>query len=187
MSAAVLFFRLARAMAFAVVCLGLSVAAHVFGGGAVPAERAVAGLILAFAIAMPATRRERTAAVILPLLGGAQLALHLLFTTGSAAAPLEAVQPSHSCVEPVFGMLIVHGWAMVVTALWLAKGEALLWGLLRQLGTRLIRLIVGRSKRLFIEPFPTLDLPELGVLRSALLRYTASRRGPPAFPRVVPG
>lgn len=173
-------------MAFAVVCLGLSVVAHVFGGGTVSAEHAMAGLVLAFAVAVPATGRERTTAVILPLLGGAQVALHLLFAT-APTAPTEILPQLHSCLDPAFGMLVMHGWATVVTALWLAKGEALLWGLLRQLGARLIRLIVDWSNELFAEPFPTLGAPEVGVLRSALLRYTASRRGPPAFPRVVPG
>ncbi|HEX8009259.1 MAG TPA: MFS transporter, partial [Trebonia sp.] len=63
-------FRIARAAVFAVVCLGLSALAHVFGGGSVPVPGLIGGLGLAFAAAFPLSGRERTFGVILGLLAG---------------------------------------------------------------------------------------------------------------------
>ncbi|MFC6538996.1 hypothetical protein ACFQES_19785 [Nonomuraea salmonea] len=73
-------------------------------------------------------------------------------------------------------MLITHGWAVGLTALWLARGEAALWGLLRRLAIRLLVLWLPLLVTPFFTPPAT---TEPLILRSAVLRYVVSRRGPP--------
>ncbi|GHH69690.1 hypothetical protein GCM10017673_20530 [Streptosporangium violaceochromogenes] len=176
-------FRLARSSAFAVVSLGLGVIAHAFAGGAgtaVPVPSAAGGLALAFAAAFAATGRERGVGTILSLLAGTQGALHLLFAATGPAVPSEVARHAHAGLVPGLAMLVAHGWAVGLTALWLARGEALLWGLLRRLGARL-------GPAVFDEPLPCPARPavpagEPAVARSPLLllRHAVSRRGPPA-------
>ncbi|MGR6913412.1 MFS transporter [[Actinomadura] parvosata] len=169
-------FRLARTAVFAVVCLGLGVVAHVLGGASVPAPAMVAALGLAFAAAYPLSGRERSFAVILPLLAGLQVALHLLFSLSHAASPQALAGHLHSGLVPGLGMLVAHGLAVGMTALWLARGEAALWSLLRRLAVRLLVIWLP----LLSTPFSTPLCPsEPPVLRSAVLRHVVSRRGPP--------
>ena len=69
-----------------------------------------------------------------------QLALHLLLAVARRLprqAVAHAVHASGGLV-PGLGMLVAHSWATVLTALWLARGEALLWALLRRLAVRLL-------------------------------------------------
>ncbi|UBU13507.1 MFS transporter [Nonomuraea gerenzanensis] len=170
-------FRLARTAVFAVVCLGLGVTAHVLGGGSVPVPAMVAALGLSFAAAYPLSGRERSFAAILPLLAGLQVILHLLFSLSHAASPHALAGHLHSGLVPDLGMLVAHGWAVGMTALWLARGEAALWALLRRLA---VRLLVIRLPLLATTPFSTsLGTTEPPVLRSAVLRHVVSRRGPP--------
>jgi hypothetical protein len=77
--------------------------------------------------------------VVLPVLAHLQVVLHLLFSadhvvsvTGEAS-PFTVVQHVHSGLVPALGMLIMHAWAVLLTALWLARGEAAIWTLLRRL------------------------------------------------------
>ncbi len=173
-------------MVFAVVCLGLGVAAHVLGGASVPAPAMVAALGVAFAAAYPLAGRERPLAVILPLLAGLQVLLHLLFSLSHAAHapaghPHAALLPdlgmlAHSGLVPDLGMLAAHGWAVGLTALWLARGEAALWSLLRRLAVRLLVIWLPLLTTPFSTPLCTTEPP---VLRSAVLRHVVSRRGPP--------
>ncbi|GGL50801.1 MFS transporter [Planomonospora parontospora] len=175
-------FRLARAAVFTAVCLGLGVAAHLFAGGPVSAPGAVGGTALAFAAALAAAGRERSAAVILPLLAGLQAALHLLFSLTHAVPPAEAAgQHAHSGLLPGLGMLVMHGWAVGLTALWLARGEAALWALLRRLPVRL-RLLLAHAVP-DLTPFFAVPATEPAPPRPALLRHAVRRRGPP--PQVV--
>lgn len=172
-------FRLARAAVFAVVCLGLSVLAHRLGGGTVSAPMAAGGLSLAFGAAAVASGRERPLAVILPLLGGVQAVLHVLFSLDHAPAAHDAMGHTHmSGLAPSMGMLVAHAWAAGLTALWLARGEAALWGLLRRLTTRL-RLVLVAYLRPVCAPVVVVVAPEPGRLRSALLASAVPRRGPP--------
>ncbi|WP_049560134.1 hypothetical protein [Nonomuraea sp. SBT364] len=172
-------FRLIRTAAFAGVCLGLGVVAHVFGGGSVAGPALVAGFAAAFCLALPVAGRERSAYVILPLLAAGQLVLHVLFSLAHAGSTAEALahvaHASSSGLVPGLGMLVAHAWASALTALWLARGEAALWGLLRRLAVRLLTVLL-----------PVLDIPfsaprtdEPPVLRSAVLRHVVSLRGPP--------
>lgn len=168
-------FRLARTSAFAAVCLGLGVAAHAFGGGTVGAPAMGAALGLSFAAAFPLAGRERTVSAILPLLGGLQVVMHLLFSLAHAASPIAAIGHAHSGLVPGLGMLVAHGWAIGLTALWLARGEALLWGLLRRLAVRLLVVLLPVIRA----PFPAPCTAEPPVFRSAVLRHVVSGRGPP--------
>lgn len=177
-------FRLARASAFAVVALGLGVVAHVFAGGTVPVWSAAAGLALAFTPALAVTGRERGMGMILPLLAGTQGALHLLFTAAHPPVPHSAAGHAHSQLVPGLAMLVTHCWAVGLTALWLARGEALLWGLLRRLGARLGPVLTGEPVRTPVRAAAHARPDAPGALRSALLRHVVSRRGPPR-PRVA--
>ncbi|MEV0613516.1 MFS transporter [Nonomuraea sp. NPDC050404] len=169
-------FRLARTAVFAVVCLGLGVAAHLVGGASVPAPAMVAALGLAFAGAYPLAGRERSLAVILPLLAGLQVVLHLLFSLSHTASPQALAIHLHSGLVPGLGMLVAHGWAVGLTALWLARGEAALWALLRRLAVRLLVIWLPLHTTPFSTPLCTTG-PR--VLRSAVLRHVVSGRGPP--------
>ncbi|MFC4530552.1 MFS transporter [Sphaerisporangium dianthi] len=172
-------FRLARATVFAVVCLGLSVAAHRLGGGPVSTPVAAGGLLLAFGAGVAASGGERPLTVIFPLLAGVQAVLHVLFTLGHTPAAHHVTGHTHmSGLAPSAGMLVAHAWAAGLTALWLARGEAALWGLLRRLAVRLHPVLVACLQPVH-KPIAAVAAPEPGRLRSALLAFAAPRRGPP--------
>jgi hypothetical protein len=173
-----LMFRLARAAAFSVVCLGLSVTAHVLTGSSVSASSAAGGLALAFLTALAVSGRERTTAVILPVLVALQVALHLLFSFAHAASPVEMAGHAHSALLPSLGMLVMHGWAVGLTSLWLARGEAALWAVLRRLGVRLRLVLIVHTDPAYAA-FLTPRTAEPEILRPAILRHAVSRRGPP--------
>ncbi|MEU0565434.1 MFS transporter [Nonomuraea sp. NPDC005983] len=177
-------FRLARAAVFAVVCLGLSVLAHLLGGGSVTGPVMVGGLLLAFAAAAAASGRERPLAVILPLLAGMQAVLHALFSIGHASAAHAALGHAHQGLATSVGMLVAHAGAAVLTALWLARGEAALWGLLHRLAARLYRVLLAFLYPVH-EPVAVVTAPEPGRLRSVALAHAAPRRGPPSTQVVV--
>ncbi|MGW2143478.1 MFS transporter [Nonomuraea bangladeshensis] len=171
-------FRLLRTTAFAVVCCGLSAFAHLLGGGRVTALMAVAALAVSFVAAMPATGRERGGPAVFLLLAGVQVALHLLFSFAPPGLPGVPGGHAHSGLVPGVGMLVSHGLATLMTALWLARGEAVLWALLRHLGVRVIVLLPGTHRTPYwtvvvraVEPAP---------LRSAVLEHALSGRAPPA-------
>lgn len=172
--------RLARATAFATVCAVLGVLAHLVAGGRVSPEMGGWALGLSLLAALPLTGRERGLPVILALLGGVQAATHVVFALDDAVPPGGDIVAHLHCATPGFGMTILHGVAVTLTAIWLARGEAAAWALLRLLGTRLIRLISA-----WLVPAPvaaagrTGCFPEVLLLRSALLRAVVSRRGPP--------
>ncbi|MCG5213012.1 MFS transporter [Streptosporangium sp. KLBMP 9127] len=171
-------FRIARATVFAVVCVGLSVTVHLFAGGSVSAPSAAVGLALAFAMASAAAGRERSPAVILPLLTCLQAVLHVLFSLAHAPSPAMAAEHVHSGLVPGLGMLIMHGWAVGLTGLWLARGESVLWTVVRRLLVRLRRvlLVVAVPEG---PPFLAVSAAEPDAPRSAVLRHAVHRRGPP--------
>lgn len=183
---ATLSFRLARAAAFSAVCLGLSVMAHVLAGSSVSAPSAAGGLAIAFLTALAVSGRERTLAVILPVLAGLQAVLHLLFSLAHAASPAEVAGHVHSGLMPTLGMLMMHGWAVGLTSLWLARGEAALWAVLRRLGVRLRLLLIVHAAPTCTSFF-TPGTAEPEILRSAVLRHAVSRRGPPLPVTVASG
>ncbi|MGV9310312.1 MFS transporter [Nonomuraea sp. NPDC003727] len=170
--------RLARAAVFAVVCVLMGVVAHVVAGGPVAGRTAAVGLAVSMAAGMPIAGRERGLRVILPLLTAVQAVLHVIFSTAHAPDPVQVLTGHAHGLTPGFGMLLMHGWAVVMVAVWLAKGEAALWGMLRRLGARLVRLLAvwpaipgpRRASAGFAEP---------AVLRTAMLHRGISERGPP--------
>lgn len=179
-------FRLVRAAAFAAVCTGLGIAAHFLGAGMPPSRSIALGLVLSFAAALPALGRERSTNVLLPLLAGLQVAQHLLFGLTHEIAPAvpaadvhaDMAGHTHSLLPAGLTMLVLHGCAVAMTALWLSWGEALLWAALRQVAMRFVRVVlawvlpepVPRAAPPFEEPRPPL---------SAVLRHAVSLRGPP--------
>ncbi|MEV4244318.1 MFS transporter [Streptosporangium canum] len=171
-------FRLARATAFAVVCLGLSVMGHVLVGSPVPVPAAAGGLVLAFLAALAVSGRERTLAVILPVLAGLQVMLHLLFSLAHAALPAEVSGHAHSRLLSGLSMLVVHGWAAGLTSLWLARGEAALWAMLRRLGVRLRLLLTVHADPAHTSLL-TPGTAEPNIRLSSGLRHAVNRRGPP--------
>ncbi|MFC4589905.1 MFS transporter [Sphaerisporangium corydalis] len=150
------------------------------GGGAV-SERAMAcGLAVAFLAALPATSRERGLGAIMLLLGAAQVALHLLFSTAPHLPPLAVTGAhEHSGLVPGIGMLLTHGWAASLTALWLSRGEAMLWATLRRLAARLVLLLTSPGPDCPARVRRRVESPALAVLRSVLLRHVISGRAPP--------
>ncbi|MEU6428643.1 MFS transporter [Microbispora sp. NPDC046973] len=179
--------RLARAAAFTAVCLGLGVVAHLFSGGAVAPGALALGLPAVFAAALPLSGGERTLRAILPLLAALQVGLHVLFALSSPSPSPSAwhalaghVMAGHAHAGPGFGMLLGHGWAVVLTALWLARGEAALWALLRRLAVRLTRIAADPAPPVFTPPAsPHPDEPRLP--RSVAPRHCVTRRGPPSL------
>src|SRR4051794_10393058 len=109
--------RLARATAFATVCAGLGVLAHVFAGGTVTVETAVWGQGMSLLAALPLTGRERGLRVILPLLTGMQAGTHVVFSLVDATPSGDTVLRHLHCATPTFGMTILHTTAVVLTAL----------------------------------------------------------------------
>ncbi|MFE0150306.1 MFS transporter [Nonomuraea sp. NPDC059007] len=172
-------FRLVRAVAFAAVCAGLGMGAHVVAGATVALPGAVAAIALSLLAALPLTGRERSAGGILALLVVVQAVLHVMFSMLHDAAPM-AVQGghAHSGLVPGLGMLVMHGWAIVLTALWLSKGEAALWGLFRRV---LVRLGLLPAVPVMEGPSAPVRHAEPPTPRSALLEHTLSGRGPPLF------
>ncbi|WP_433237066.1 MFS transporter [Streptosporangium sp. CA-135522] len=173
--------RLARATAFATVCVGLGVLAHVFAGGTVAVRTAAWAQGLSLLAALPLTRRERGLCVILPLLAGVQAGMHMIFALADATPSGDTFIRHLHCATPGFGMTILHGAAVMLTAIWLARGEATMWALLRLAGARVIRLVF-----VWLTPEPAVAhrlvpaFPEVLRLRSVLLRSVVHRRGPPA-------
>ncbi|MEN3539417.1 MFS transporter [Microbispora sp. ZYX-F-249] len=173
--------RLARAAAFSAVCLGLGVLAHLFSGGEAAPGALALGLPAVFAVALPLSGGERTLRTILPLLAALQAALHVLFAVSSPSAADGAIRhvlAGHAHAGPGVGMLIAHGWAVALTSLWLARGEAALWALLRRLAVRLTRIAADPAPPVFTtlaSPHP--DEPRLP--RSVAPRHSVTRRGPP--------
>ncbi|MEU3170314.1 MFS transporter [Streptosporangium sp. NPDC006930] len=165
------------------MCLGLGALAHVLGGGVVSAPAAAGALALAFLTALPATGGERGMAVIWPLLAATQVALHLLFSTVHLIAPpAEIGGHTHpgSGLVPGLGMVVTHAWAGALAALWLARGEAALWAVLRRLAVRVLRLLTVRCDPTAEPTRPWLTTsPAPPLLRSVLLRYALSGRAPP--------
>ncbi|WP_182907324.1 MFS transporter [Microbispora sp. H13382] len=177
--------RLARAAAFTAVCLGLGVLAHLFSGGEVTPGALALGLPAVFAAALPLSGGERTLRAILPLLAALQAALHVLFALSSPSTVDVAtghLLAGHAHAGPGLGMLIAHGWAVVLTSLWLARGEAALWALLRRLAVRLARIAADPAPPVFA-PLASPHPDEPLVPRSVAPRHSVTRRGPPRLLR----
>ncbi|WP_147268024.1 MFS transporter [Spongiactinospora rosea] len=196
--------RCTRAAAFSAVCVILAALGHRLAGGAGPVPWAMAAggggaLLTALALA----GRERSTSTISLVLMGLQLGLHELFSFASGAAssltPHEYIglppQPSAADPHPHegpggtgLGMLVAHLAASLITGLWLARGEAVLWSVLRHLGAAARRAGAAALARLLgappytgrgplAVPLPAREpraVPGRGPLHGAV-----ARRGPP--------
>ncbi|SDJ75559.1 MFS transporter [Nonomuraea jiangxiensis] len=168
--------RLARTAAFTAVCVTLAALAHVLGGGSAP-EPWVAGLglVAVFGLGLALCGRERSTAAINVLLVIAQLGLHELFA-GEETAYVSVHEHGQGGLAINLGMLLTHLTASVITGLWVARGEAALWALLRRLGRRLVLLapVVVPAVRPAVPVVLTRVVPLPPVLR-----HSVARRGPP--------
>lgn len=171
--------RALRAAAFSVVALALSGLAHVLGGGSVSLGSALVAFVVSFLPAYVLAGRERSLTTIVATLSLTQAALHLLFsTTQTVGEAMGHAEHPHTALVPSLGMLIMHGWAVALTSIWLSKGETLLWSLLRRLAARLRIALVVLIDPAGHEPILT-PVHQPALLRSALLEHELSRRGPP--------
>ena len=185
-------WRVLRATVFAMAAVVLAVSAHVVGGGAAPGLAAAAAAVaITVPVALLLARRVRGAAVILGVLAGVQAALHELFMTAEHArsmlvdvAPGGAMPMVHAApLMPVMAadhvttlpMLAGHGAAVLITALLLARGEAVLLSLLALMGSRpLPRLLAVPVLPALVVGLPS-GLPARVVRPGTSVR----RRGPP--------
>ncbi|WP_327582642.1 MFS transporter [Nonomuraea sp. NBC_00507] len=167
--------RLARTAAFSAVCVILATLAHVVGGGSGP-EPWPAGLGLAAVagLGLALCGKERSPATVNGVLAVAQLGLHELFAGDDTAYVSVHVHGDGLAVNA--GMLLAHLTATLITGVWLARGEAALWSLLRRLGRRLVLLrpVAVPAVRVYVPVvFARVVPPQPGF------RHCLARRGPP--------
>ncbi|MEU7893316.1 MFS transporter [Nonomuraea sp. NPDC049152] len=177
--------RALRAAAFAAVSVLLGIAAHTFAGGSVSVPSVLVALLLSFLPAQALAGRERSLGVIVATLAASQAVLHVLFSAAHAVEPVAVAHGhGHSGLVPGLAMLVAHGWAVGLTALWLSHGEAALWALLRRLTVRLLFALLA-----FVDPAArTVILAPAErpvILRRILLGHDMDRRGPPGVIRTV--
>ncbi|GIH23955.1 hypothetical protein Aph01nite_22650 [Acrocarpospora phusangensis] len=177
---ATMFLRAVRAAAFAVVSVVLGLGAHVFAGGAVSARTLLVAMAGSFLLAFAVAGRERSRGVIFLALAASQAALHVLFSVAHTVEPLAAAHSGHvhSGLVPGLGMLVTHAWAAGMTALWLSRGEALVWALLRRLESRLRLIVVAAVDPAYVS-FVLPLVESAPTPRSAMLGHQVGRRGPP--------
>jgi len=162
-----------RAATFAAVCLGLGAGAHaMMSSDPIPAWAFVVGLVIAYLPARYAAGRgEQGLPGIVGLMGGLQVALHLLFSYAQHASdaanvagsmPGMAMAPGMPPGMPMpagvpmsaagataptdmhmgYGMLVGHAVAALVCAWWLRQGEAAVHAVIRSVSFRLRRVWV---------------------------------------------
>ncbi|MEU9885805.1 MFS transporter [Sphaerisporangium sp. NPDC051011] len=178
--------RALRAAVFAMVSIMLGIGAHRFAGGSVSSLAMLAAWGTSFLPAWFLAGRERTQVVIISALAVTQAALHALFSLAHTVDPVLSHDHghAHSGLMPGFGMLLMHGWAVALTALWLSRGEAVLWALLRRLAVRLLVAFAAPPdpvhSAVVVRP-----VERRIVVRSVLLGHEMGRRGPPGAVRTA--
>ncbi|MGN9839808.1 MFS transporter [Nonomuraea sp. H19] len=169
--------RLARTAAFSAVCVTLAALSHVLGGGSAPAPWAAGlGLAAVAGFGLALCGRERSTATINVVLAGAQLGLHELFAVDDTTAYV-SVHGHGGGLAINAGMLLAHLTATLITGLWLARGEAALWSLLRRLGRRLVLLRPVAVPA--VRPSVPVVFTGFVPFRPGILRHCVARRGPP--------
>ncbi|MEV4360506.1 hypothetical protein ACWEPL_55050 [Nonomuraea sp. NPDC004186] len=173
--------RLVRAVVFATVCGAVSAGGHALaGGGLVPFEVYLAGVLAALGLAYLIDGRERGAVAVLVATVGTQMLLHQLF---ERLTPAAEAGPAHG--HPAPGMALVHLTMAGLTAWWLHRGERALWLMIRLYGAP--RLIVplpaaavpaGTARPSWRPVTPYLTAYAGRTVSGAILR-----RGPPQGPR----
>ncbi|GGX42471.1 hypothetical protein GCM10010341_75550 [Streptomyces noursei] len=187
--------RILRAAVFAAVCLTLSAAGHQLAAGSAPPVRADGiGFLAVLVLGYLLSARERS----LPGIGGVMLAtqggLHLAFN--AAQAPARRLTATSMPMgmhatrmmahpHPTAHVAAAHTAAALLASLWLRRGEAALWSLLRRAAMLVPGLVAwwgareGRLPALVHVVVPSGRTTGQRPLRQALLRHAVSRRGPP--------
>jgi hypothetical protein len=159
-------------VSLAVVSAVLAVAAHAISGGMLPDVGLTVLLTVGVAaVGVALADRRRGLGVIMVTLGLAQLATHELLSLTNDGM-------STSRVDPLM-MTAAHAVAVVLTAVLLAKADAVAFRIAGALARLLPRLLVGP---------PALGRPSVPHLLDAvdralavLLRLASPRRGPPVL------
>ena len=174
----------ARSVVAAATTTALATAAHLAGGGAAPGAGLLAGSLILLALAAHVLAdREHPLPALLAYVAASQAGLHLAFAghhhhAGSGAPPGAGWD---------LAMLAAHALAGLLLAVWLRRGEAMLWAAARRLADTVLRVPVAAPT-----PPPTTRLPvaptggPVGVPTPALLLRAHPRRGPPAPVTVSP-
>jgi len=164
-----------RSAVFGAITVGLTVLAHAAAGGWVPAPVALTVLmVVTAAVGAPLFRRGLRPAVLIPVVGAAQVALHPVFQglSGTSAA-------GHAGHGSSLGMLGAH----VIAGVLAVQLVTALDPALRCLGLRgaslLVRLGVVRVAPV-AEPGPVPADDDLLVLTPRVMALPGPRRGPPA-------
>ncbi|GAA3202631.1 hypothetical protein [Nonomuraea helvata] len=179
MSSASSVLRLARAVVFATVCGAVSAGGHALaGGGLVPFEVYLTGVLAALGLAYLIDGRERGPAAVLAATVGTQMLLHQLF---ERLAPVAGAGAGHG--HPAPGMALAHLTVAALTAWWLHRGERALWLMIRLYAgpPPLIRLLTAAPAAPATPSWRpvTSDLP---VYAGRTVSGAIHRRGPPGGP-----
>ncbi|TMR14708.1 MFS transporter [Nonomuraea turkmeniaca] len=167
--------RLARTAAFSAVCVTLAALAHVAGGGSGPEPWAAGlGLAAVAGLGLALCGRERSPATINGVLVVAQFGLHELFAGDDTA--YVSVHGHGEGLAVDAGMLLAHLTATLITGVWLARGEAALWSVLRRLGRRLMLLLPVAAP--VVRPCVPVVHTRVVPLQPGF-RHCLARRGPP--------
>lgn len=111
--------RIVRALVVAATCVGITLSAHVFGGGMpVPARTLLPIWVAVAVLAYAASGRRWTVGRLVLVLGLAQLVLHPVFGLAGGMRPMASTDAS---------MLAAHGAAALVLATVMARGDTVLW------------------------------------------------------------
>ncbi|WP_433413707.1 MFS transporter [Microtetraspora malaysiensis] len=172
--------RLARAAAFAAVCVLVSAAGHIFaGGGPVAPGALLVGTFGSVVLAYALNGRERGPEVVLTATVGAQLFLHELFAS-TTPAPIPHHEDGHGHLGT--GMVLAHLVVAVLTGWWLYRGESAVWLMLRLWGAptfpvlRLLLTVPEETLRPVWQAVPASDPEPYGRREIAV---SIHRRGPP--------
>ncbi|ROO90416.1 hypothetical protein EDD29_8141 [Actinocorallia herbida] len=171
-------YRLARAAAFAAVCVSLTLAGHwAASGDPIDPWTIAAAFLGVTGVAHLLAGHERGLPLILGALLGGQFALHSLLATDHHS-PLTGPDGS------VNGrMMAAHATAALLSAVWLRRGERAFWALARRLVPPLL-FIPARVPAPVAPGRPGHPEPQARP-KTALLRHSLVLRGPPnaAFAR----
>jgi hypothetical protein len=155
--------RLVRSSAGALACVATAATGHVTAGGTMTSTAVVATFAGSAAIAWLLSARRVTPGQLVGLLLLCQVAVHL----GGSADEMAMT----------WTMLAAHTLATAVSALLLARGEALVWRLAERVGR-------VRTATLRPAPVPRLHAPtpadHARSLRDVRLTHSRVERGPPS-------
>jgi hypothetical protein len=189
-------FRLLRAAAVSATVLCLAAAAHVAGGGTMPAAGVVLGLSVLTLLPVTLLAGSKLGpATMAAILAASQLALHQAFTAlsttavcteaghhayaGAGSLECVATAASHGASQHGAAMIGAHVLAAALTGLLLVRGEEAIWALAAWL-----RPLAKLPAAVVLLVRPRQALPSPGTLllpRSLCQLRLEPLRGPPAF------